>query len=295
MLTPPPSSAPVPTTHADSVSYRYSRTTPEVLSNVSIVLKPREIHGLVGHNGAGKTTLILLLAGVLSPASGIVTIGDTRAHVLDIQRGVGLVTDKLRLYGRFTVLDTCEVFARMLGIKGRAETTDRVVEEFGLQLHRHHAVDALSSGLRKRLTIAIATMHQPGIVLLDEPFAGLDPESVRLLSGRILAWREEGRAVLVSTHDLPELEEIASVISVMREGRILASESMAGLRELIGGSVRHVSVETRRGEHTVALDAADLASCFAGLADSGIEVTGVKTVGGSLAELYAALHQATTQ
>ena len=202
----------------------FDYATARALFGVSLAIEPGTITGLVGPNGAGKTTLLRCLAALDTPFSGSVRVDglDTTEHPRAIHRRIGYLQDFFGLYDELTVRQCLRHHAAAHGVP-HAEREARIVEAAGrLDLGDRLDQEAgkLSRGLRQRLAIAQAIIHRPKVLLLDEPASGLDPEARSGLSELMVALRDEGITIVVSSHILAELEDYSTHMLVLRQGRI---------------------------------------------------------------------------
>jgi ABC-2 type transport system ATP-binding protein len=203
-----------------------------------------EITGLVGHNGAGKTTFVDVVAGLVAPDNGTVTIGSVDA--LHDPRGarelVGAAPQEQALYLTATVLENVQLFASLSGLRGRNRRrhVDRVLGELMLDDIAGRRVDVLSGGQRRRVQTATAMVGRRPLLLLDEPTAGADPETRRALLAAVRARALAGAAVVYTTHYLPELVDLDATIAVARSGKVIARGSQD---ELLTGLPDRVDVE----------------------------------------------------
>ncbi len=202
----------------------FDYATARALFGISVTIEPGTITGLVGPNGAGKTTLLRCLAALETPFSGSVTVDglDTTEHPRDVHRRMGYLQDFFGLYDELTVrqclrhhamahaVPAAERETRIIETAQRLDLADRLDQEAG----------KLSRGLRQRLAIAQAIIHQPKVLLLDEPASGLDPEARTGLSELMVALCDEGITIVVSSHILAELEDYSTHMLVLRQGRI---------------------------------------------------------------------------
>ena len=211
--------------------------------NLSISLHRGEIVALLGPNGAGKTTTLRMLAGLIPPSSGTVELEGVVLHPKSsdsLRRRVGLLTESPGLWDRLTVQLNLLTYARLYGLSNPQEAVDRALAMVTLLDRRRDVAGSLSKGLRQRLALARALMHDPAIILLDEPTSGLDPANARHVRDLIAGFRRDGRALLVSTHNLHEAEELADRIAVLNTD-LLADASPSVLRQRITGM--HVDIE----------------------------------------------------
>ena len=193
------------------------------LDGFSLRVERGELFGLVGPNGAGKTTLIKILSTLLAPDGGRAEIGglDVTTHSRDVKRLVGYMPDQPGVYQDMTVREFLEFFAdafRLTGPRNRP-AVDRALERSGLRERRDQAVEQLSFGMKQRLVLAKTLLHDPKVLLLDEPATGLDPIARIELREQLKKLQLEGITTLISSHILSDLEEICTQIAVIAAGR----------------------------------------------------------------------------
>jgi len=202
------------------------------LGRVSLTARSGDIVGLLGPNGAGKSTLIGVLATLVAPTSGDVRYGSqaSRQAPPALRGRIGLLAHDLHLYPELSARQNLAFFAQLYGIDGR-EIVDAALASAGLADRGDDAVSGFSRGMRQRLALERALLHRPRLVLLDEPFTGLDDHAVDLVAGRLRRLAAEGAIVLLATHDLDLADGLVTRVMLMREGRIIADEAAApGLR-----------------------------------------------------------------
>jgi len=209
------------------------------VEDLSFALAPGEIFALLGPNGAGKTTTLRMMAGLITPSSGTVHIdGDLMQPTSSRLRGrIGFLTEAPGLWDRLTVYDNLLVYARLQGVG--ADAIQRVLDLFGIGNRAGDQAAQLSKGLKQRVALARTLLHDPSIVLLDEPTAGLDPESAHETRALIVRLKNERRTVVISTHNLDEVERIADRVAVLRS-RLIALDTPDALRSRLFG--RRVSI-----------------------------------------------------
>jgi len=195
------------------------------LAGVSFEVAPGEVFALLGPNGAGKTTTLRALLGLVrSEAEELLVAGaDPREDPLSVRRRVGYATGGMGLYDRLTGREHLVFFGRFYGLSG-GRLAERIAEldrAFGLGEALERQVQAMSSGMRQKILVARAFLHRPEVLLLDEPTAALDVFARRALLDRVAAEKREGRAVLYSTHVLPEAEEVADRVGFLHRGRLI--------------------------------------------------------------------------
>jgi heme exporter protein A len=192
---------------------------------VSLTLDPGEGVVLLGPNGAGKSTLLRILAGIHRASSGSVQIQGRVAsfRVGDVRRLVGFVSHDTYLYDALSARENLEFFASLYGIRDRARV-DRAIEAAGLRRFADRPVGSFSRGMAQRLTLARARLHDPAILLLDEPFTGLDPVAASDLEESLRSYRAEGGAFLMATHDLAHVKSVGTRLLVLRAGLVVHEE-----------------------------------------------------------------------
>lgn len=233
-----------PALEADKLTRTYGAR--RVVNDVSLHLGEAECLALFGPNGAGKTTLLRLLAGLLRPTSGTARVngvplrGDAaaRAHV-------GLISHQSMLYGPLTVRENVELTARLYGVTDPALAAERVLRGMRVMERADTPVRALSRGLQQRVSIARALVHAPRVLLLDEPYTGLDALGAAALTETLERLRTEGATLVLVTHNIAEGLAVATHAAVMHGGRLLRLERREELdsdsyaeeyRELVGGA-----------------------------------------------------------
>ena len=215
---------------AENVSRDFGKF--QALKNISFEIKPGEIVGFLGQNGAGKTTLMRILTSYLLPSSGRVIINgkDILKDSLSIRRNIGYLPENPPLYVNMTVRDYLGFAARLKDIypKDQQFQVDRVVQECDLSTVTDKMIATLSKGYKQRVGIAQAIIHEPQILILDEPTNGLDPIQI-LQVRKLIKNLEHKRIVIVSTHILSEIEQIAQRVIMIRSGEILVDDFLENL------------------------------------------------------------------
>jgi sodium transport system ATP-binding protein len=208
------------------------------VAELSFAIAPGEIYGLLGPNGAGKTTTLRILAGILVPTRGRVEVAgmDVAAEPLAVRRRLGFLTHTTGLYPRLSGRELLGYFARLHGLDRKAAATRIAALAGALELSGFfdRRCEALSTGERQRLSIARAVLHDPAVLVLDEPTAGLDVLASRFLRDFVRAERDRGKAVVFSTHYLAEAELLCDRIGLLHRGRLLAEGTPAALRAAAG-------------------------------------------------------------
>ena len=212
------------------------------LSHVSITLAAGDIVGLLGPNGAGKSTLIGVLSTLASPTQGEVSYGGRPARALGaaLRQRIGLLAHELHLYPELSARQNLTFFAELYGLDPRRRV-DEALEAAGLADRADDPVQGFSRGMRQRLALERALIHQPRLVLLDEPFTGLDDSAVALVCDRLRRLAAAGAILVVATHDLDLADGLVTRVALVRGGRLLSDEPAAGglrarYRALIGAA-----------------------------------------------------------
>ncbi|MBT3224547.1 MAG: ABC transporter ATP-binding protein, partial [Proteobacteria bacterium] len=201
------------------------------VSDVSFSVSCGEVFGLLGPNGAGKTTVMRMLAGLIKPTSGTAILcgHDVRQIPDRVRVNLGYLSSTSGLPPRLSCTEVLRLFAEIQQVERPAEAVERVVERFGISEFAKRRVENLSTGMRQRVRIACAAVHEPPVLIMDEPTAGLDILAADKLLDDILLIRQQGAAVIFSTHVLREAARICDRIAIIHDGRILAEATLQGL------------------------------------------------------------------
>jgi ABC-type multidrug transport system ATPase subunit len=211
------------------------------VSHVSLRATSGDIIGLLGPNGAGKSTLISLLATLVTPTSGSVTYGGQSAGALgdELRAGIGLLAHELYLYPELTARQNLEFFARLYRLDA-SRIVEAALAASGLSDRADDEVAGFSRGMRQRLALERALLHKPRLVLMDEPFTGLDDAATGAVGERLRALSAAGAIVILATHDLDLADGLVTRVAVIRNGRLVADEPAAsGLRARYRSMVGH--------------------------------------------------------
>ena len=202
------------------------------VSQISLTARSGDIVGLLGPNGAGKSTLIGMLATLVAPTSGSVTYGGQPARALggQLRRAIGLLAHELHLYTELSARQNLAFFAQLYGLDARV-TVDRALTAAGLADRADEVVSGFSRGMRQRLALERALLHEPRLVLMDEPFTGLDDAAAQLITDRLRRLASAGAIVVMATHDLDLADGLVNRVAIVRGGRLLQDEPAGqGLR-----------------------------------------------------------------
>jgi len=215
------------------------------VDGVSLDVAPGEIHGFLGPNGAGKTTTIRMIAGLLKPTAGRVEIDghDLAREPEKAKRALGFIPDRPFLYEKLTAAEFLRFHAGLYGEDGDAvETRAReLLGLFDLAAWSDELVESFSHGMKQRLVMCAAFLHQPRAVLVDEPMVGLDPRGAHLIKDVFREMSRKGVAILMSTHTLEVAQEMCDGISIILTGKIIARGTVDELRALAGGEDQHLT------------------------------------------------------
>jgi ABC-2 type transport system ATP-binding protein len=204
------------------------------VDHISFDVKEGEVFGFLGPNGAGKTTTIRIMVGLTQPSSGTAWIDghDILKEPVEVKKTIGLVPETSNLYGELTAFKNLVYQAELYGVprKERRVQSIKLLEEFGLKEHQEKPFQALSRGLKRRLTIAAALIHNPKILFLDEPTTGLDVMSARGLRKLILDSKKKGLTIFLTTHYIPEAESLCDRIAVIVKGKIRVIDTPGSIK-----------------------------------------------------------------
>lgn len=205
------------------------------VDNVSFVCKPGQIYGLLGANGAGKTTTLRMLATILEPSDGTATVcgHNVIENPQKVRANVGFLSAATALYPRLSSEEMVEYFGRLNGLD-EATLKKRVDDIFGrldMNSFRDRHCDKLSTGMKQKTSIARTLIHDPQVMIFDEPTLGLDIMTARTIIDFIRECRQSGKTVIFSTHVMSEVEKLCDTIGIIQSGKLLAEGSLAELRE----------------------------------------------------------------
>ncbi len=204
------------------------------IDDLSFEVRPGEVLGLLGPNGSGKSTTVKILTGLLRPTSGGVTLdgADALGQVQAYKRILGYVPEEPHLYSYLTGPEYLRLIGRLRGLAEAAldDKIDRFLQLLGIYDDRYQTLSSYSKGMRQKILIAAAVLHDPRIVVLDEPFSGLDVTAARVLKGFVRALAADGKMVVFSSHVLEVVEQVCSRVVILKDGRIVGHDSVANLR-----------------------------------------------------------------
>lgn len=217
---------------ASGLTRRFGAFT--AVEHVSLRVPGGAILALLGPNGAGKTTTVRMLAGLIAPSEGEATVAgcDVRRDPSGVRARVGLVTDAPGLYEQMTAPAYLDFFGGVYGLPAaaRRKRIDELLAFFDLTAHRRERMAGFSKGMKQKIALARALLHEPTALFLDEPTSGLDPLASRAVRDLIRDLRRANRSIILCTHDLDEAERLADEVAIIQHGRIVASDTPAALR-----------------------------------------------------------------
>ena len=243
-----------------ALTKRYGNFT--AVDGLDLHVQRGELFGLLGPNGAGKTTSLRMIAGILRPTSGTVTVGgiDIQARPLEAKARLGYIPDRPFVYDKLTGREFLRFAAALYGQQGTTieRRIDDLLDLFELSSWKDELTEAYSHGMRQKLIICGSLVHRPEVIVVDEPMVGLDPKSARLLKDLFRQFTDRGGTVLMSTHTMEVAEVMCDRIAIVYRGKIAAQGTMAELRQQTsseGMSLEDLFLKLTGGHQTPKLDA----------------------------------------
>ena len=296
-MTPTP---PTPILTTTAVEKRY-RGTP-ALRGVTLEIAPGELFGLLGPNGAGKTTLLSILAGLLDADAGAVTLFGMPFTSRDAaaRRGVGLATQDLAVYPELTARENLLFFGRLYGLGGATlrQRTDEMLALAALTDRANHRVGTFSGGMKRRLNLAVALVHGPRLLILDEPTTGVDPQSRNHIFEQVRRLNDAGLTVIYTSHSMEEVQALCPRLAILDHGRVIACDTVVNLLRRLPTTARVTTGQPvpqtlpgvtalRQTDSGVELDAADGPTLFAALRHwPGLEMSALDVVPPTLERVF---------
>jgi sodium transport system ATP-binding protein len=208
------------------------------VDSVSFHCAPGKIYGLLGANGAGKTTTLRMLATIFKPTSGTAQVAgfDVIRDAAKVRAHVGFLSTATALYGRLTAQEMVEYFGQLNGLEGEAlrKSVDHLFEALEMNSYRDRRCEKLSTGMKQKVSIARTLVHDPSVMIFDEPTVGLDVMAARAIVNFIRQCRDRGKTVIFSTHVMSEVEKLCDQIGIIHGGKLLAEGTLAELRSRSG-------------------------------------------------------------
>ncbi len=222
-------SAPVLSVH--EVEKHYGKAV--ALRGVSLTVQPGELFGLLGPNGAGKTTLLSIVSGLLAPTRGTVEIDGQKLGMTDreLRRKIGFATQDLAIYPELTARENLDFFGRLYGLSGELlkNRVNTLLESVALMDRADHRCGTFSGGMKRRLNLAVALVHEPKLLLLDEPTTGVDPQSRRHIFEQVRQRNRDGLTVIYTSHYMEEVQELCTRIAIVDHGKMVACDTLTTL------------------------------------------------------------------
>ncbi len=284
----------------------------QVLNGLDMTVPSGALYGFVGPNGAGKTTTIKVMVGLLSPDGGEIRLGDRRLGEKGWRKRIGYVPDFFGVYDNLKVSEYMEFFAScygMEGLKARRRCT-ALLEQIGLEDKEDFYVDGLSKGMQQRLCLARALIHDPELLILDEPMGGLDPRTRFEFKETLRELRDQGKTIVISSHVLSELSELCTDVGILDQGRMALNGSIKEILSQVnssnpivitlfgGGTEKALAVlKSHPYVHTITVKEEEIAVRFTGdrqdeavllqqLVDAGLLISSFTREQGSLESLF---------
>jgi ABC-2 type transport system ATP-binding protein len=218
-----------------NVCKRYPAVT--AVDNVSFSARPGEVTGYLGPNGSGKSTTMKMITGLIGMTSGEILFDGARIHrdLLNYKRRFGYVPEEPHLYSHLSGLEYLVMVGQLRGLpfKRTAERIDGLLQLLGIHGSRHSPLSAYSKGMRQKVLLAAALLHNPDLVLLDEPFSGLDVASALVIRNLLREMAERGKVVMLSSHELETVERVCTHVVILHRGKVVADDSIEHLRALM--------------------------------------------------------------
>jgi ABC-2 type transport system ATP-binding protein len=229
-----------------------------VVERVSFTIRPGEILGYLGPNGAGKSTTVKMIIGLIQPNAGRVLFHgrDVRQNLKEFQHRIGYVPEEPHLYPHLSGREYLQLAGRLRGLHRSAlePKMDELLRLFGLWDDRHAPLTSYSKGMRQKILLSASLLHDPELLILDEPFSGLDVNTALVLRSLIKALAGRRKMVLYSSHVLEVVEKICDAVLILRKGQVVAHDSVANLRRLMAeSSLEGIFAQLTQAEDTDAL------------------------------------------
>ncbi len=269
---------------------RYGPTV--ALDRVNFQVHEGEMFGLLGPNGAGKTTLLSIVSCLLEPTGGEVRLLDGRLDPADrdVRRLIGIVPQELAVYGELTARENLFFFGELYGLKGPSLTrrVQEVLKTIGLEERANDRTATFSGGMKRRLNLGVALVHEPRLLLLDEPTVGVDPQSRNLIFEEVRRINAAGVTIVYTSHYMEEVQALCPRIGIMDHGRLVACDTMPKLLQLMQGTIR---LRVSRFPHALRDRLKQLPDCSLNELSGGAVELKCRDVQAALVQLVSALRQ----
>lgn len=234
----------------DAISKRFGERT--AVDNLSLSIPQGEIFGLLGPNGAGKSTTISMMSGLILPDAGKVTVNDLSPDSIKAKRTIGLIPQSIALYEELTALDNLNFFADLYSLSNtlKDERINWSLEFVGLQDRAKDLVKSFSGGMKRRLNLAASLLHDPNYIFMDEPTAGVDPQSRNKLFDSVLELKALGKTIIYTTHYMEEAEKLCDRVGIIDQGKLMALDTVENLISQHGGASQ-ISINSNHGKQNL--------------------------------------------
>jgi ABC-2 type transport system ATP-binding protein len=237
----------------ENITKRYSGHT--ALDDVSLAIPEGSIYGLLGPNGAGKTTLLRIINRIIAPDSGRVLLNGKEITADEIGH-IGYMPEERGLYKKMKVGEQAVFFARLKGMSRKDATAKLKMwfEKFGIEEWWNKNVSELSKGMAQKVQFIATVLHEPKLLIFDEPFSGFDPINANLLKSEILELRDKGATIIFSTHNMSSVEEVCDHITLIDKSRNILSGNVDEIRHMHGANIFEIDYRGTEGDILAALD-----------------------------------------
>lgn len=226
--------------------HHYNGANEPAVDHLNLIIKKGSFYGLLGPNGAGKTTTISILCGILKSKSGSVSIlgKDWKSNSKEIKKSIGLVPQEIALYDTMTASENLKFFGQMLGLNNNkiSKKTDELMQAFGLAEHRGKLLQNYSGGMKRRVNLMVALLHDPEILILDEPTVGIDVHSRHMINTFLQELNAKGMTIVYTSHQLDETEKLCNEVCIIDRGKLLIEGKTTDLVS-DGQSLHHHFIE----------------------------------------------------
>lgn len=228
-----------------NLTKRYKYREKNVLDGLNLAVKKGEIYGFLGPNGAGKSTTIKILSGLISYNSGTISIfgKNLHEHKESLKQNLGIVPQDIALFPSLTAVENLKVFGGIYGIKKEVlhQRIENLLQMFGLLENKKRKVAQFSGGMKRRLNLIVGILHEPSLLMLDEPTVGIDVQSKTVILENLKKLNEQGTTILYTSHDMNEAQMLCSKVGIIDEGRIVIEGTP---NELIAQSLDYTNLES---------------------------------------------------
>lgn len=217
----------------NNLTKQYPQSPKRAVSDLSLEIQEGTVFGLLGPNGAGKSTTVMMLCGLMRPDSGSISVFglDVMEDGIDIRKRIGVAPQEIALFPTLTAFENLFYFGRMYGMKASEIRSQikKYLQIFGLSEKGNKIVSTFSGGMKKRLNLIAALLHQPKLVILDEPTAGVDVQSRNMILDFLESLKSEGTTIIYSSHVLEEVERICSHLGIIDEGKLITTGTRSSI------------------------------------------------------------------